>query len=163
MYKNKNFIDSISIFFATFFYVGYFPYGPGTAGTFVSMVLYFLFFHYLTFSGYIILCIVLFFAGIFFSSRAEKIIGKKDPSEVVIDEVEGYLITMLGAFWAPFSILYVLIGFLLFRIFDIIKPFPIGAADKRIGGGIGIMLDDVIAAVISAVLLRLIIVIIVGL
>ena len=161
--KNRNFLDNISILFATFFYVGYFPYGPGTAGTFAAMILYFIFLHNLNFLYYIILCIVLFFAGVFFSSRAEKIIGKKDPSEVVIDEVAGYLITMLGALGAPFSIPYVLIGFLLFRIFDIIKPFPVGFADKHIGGGIGIMLDDIIAAVISAVLLRLIIVIIVGL
>ena len=76
---------------------------------------------------------------------------KKDPGEVVIDEIVGYLITM-GLI--PFNLIKAIVGFFLFRVFDILKPFPIKRIEQ-IGGGWGIMLDDVIAGLYAALILRI--------
>lgn len=163
MKHNSKVIDFISILISTFFYTGYVPYGPGTAGTFISFILYLLFIHNLNPFIYLVFCFLLFILGVYFSSRAEKLFGVKDPSKVVIDEALGYFLTMTGAFFAPFSIINAIAGFLLFRFFDILKPYPIKYIDRNLSGGIGIMLDDVVAAIFSAILLRIIMVIILGL
>ncbi len=85
------------------------------------------------------------------SKQAEVVWDKKDPGEVVIDEIVGYLITM-GLI--PLHLIKVIVGFILFRVFDIFKPFPIKRLE-RIGGGWGIMLDDAIAGLYAALILRI--------
>jgi phosphatidylglycerophosphatase A len=91
-------------------------------------------------------------AGIFICGYTAGQMGIDDPKGVVWDEIVGYLITMLCL---PFSWMWVLAGFLLFRLFDIWKPWPIRWADRHVKGGLGIMLDDVIAAAFACVLLNL--------
>ena len=88
--------------------------------------------------------------GVWISNQAEVIWKKKDPGEVIIDEIVGYLITM-GLL--PFNLIKATAGFLLFRVFDILKPFPIRRIE-RIGGGWGIMLDDLVAGFYAAFILR---------
>jgi len=90
--------------------------------------------------------------GVVASDKYEKFTGKHDPKEVVIDEVVGMVITLYSL---PFSIFNILIGFALFRFFDILKPFPIGKLQK-INGGWGIMADDIAAGLISLIILKLI-------
>ena len=75
-------------------------------------------------------------------------LGKDDPSAVVWDEIVGYLITMIAA---PAGWQWLVLGFVLFRFFDILKPWPINLADKAIHGGLGIMVDDVIAGIFALV------------
>ena len=77
---------------------------------------------------------------------------RKDPGLVVIDEIAGMLVTMIAAPAAP---MIMILGFILFRIFDILKPFPIRLIDQRIHGGLGIMLDDIVAGLYSLIILQL--------
>ncbi len=160
MEKRKGF--NLPLFISTFFYAGFFPYAPGTVGSIAGFIIYAVLLRLLNPYEYMIICLFVFIAGVYYSSKAEKLMGVKDPSPVVIDEVLGYFVTMMGGFWTPFSIPYALVGLGLFRLFDILKPFPVRYIDKKIAGGFGIMLDDVVAAIFSAIILRLIIILIVG-
>ena len=151
---------------ASFFYAGFFPYGPGTAGSVAAFLLYIFLLRFLNPFYYIAVCIIIFILGVYVSSKASKISGLDDPPFVVIDEVIGYLTVMSGLLWMHFDffhiLIYSLLGLIIFRIFDISKPLFIGTIDKKIKGGIGIMLDDVAAALFSVVILRIAIVIIAG-
>lgn len=160
MEKLKGF--NLPLFISTFFYVGLFPYAPGTAGSVAGFIIYALLLRLLNPYEYTIICLFIFVAGVYYSTKTEKFMGIKDPPSVVIDEVLGYFVAMMGGFWSPFSIAYALVGLGLFRFFDILKPFPVGYIDKKIAGGLGIMLDDVAAAIFSAIILRFIILLIAG-
>lgn len=122
---------------------------PGTLGTAAAIPLYWL----LIQSGlpiYSVSTVVATLAGIWICGIAADKLGEHDFSGIVWDEVAGYLITM----WlVPFSWKALLLGFVLFRIFDIFKPWPIRWIDQQVQGGLGIMLDDVVAGVFAAVLL----------
>lgn len=169
-YENLN-VRNLPVFVSSFFFIGFFPYGPGTAGSAAAFLLYIFLLRFLTMPYYLGLCFIIFIFGIYFSSKTEKISGIKDPPFVVIDEVLGYLLTVISGFsFDPFSrlsisgiILYAFIGLILFRFFDILKPYPIRAIDEKVPGGLGIMLDDAVAGVFSFIALRLIIVIAAGL
>jgi phosphatidylglycerophosphatase A len=90
--------------------------------------------------------------GIFGAQQTIRELGREDPREVVVDELAGYLVTML---WLPISWVSVGAGFCLFRLFDIWKPWPVRWADTQVKGGLGAMLDDVLAGLMAHVLLRL--------
>ena len=134
-------MDRLIMAIATGFYTGYLPKAPGTWGSVVGFILYY-FLHAVALPTYLIIVGVLLVVGFFTAGSAEKILDRKDPGCVVIDEIVGMLITLTAA---PPSPLTWLLGFLLFRFFDIVKPFPARLIDKRIQGGVGIMLDDVVA------------------
>jgi len=102
---------------------------------------------------YLLIVVVMALAGIWICQKASDATGKHDHGGIVWDEIVGYLITV---FMVPFSVTALVIGFILFRLFDIIKPWPISWADKKIKGGLGIMLDDVFAGIIACVVLHLI-------
>ena len=133
-------MNNLIIIFTTGFYSGYFPIASGTAGTFVGVGLYLLMDKLLPLP-YGIVTFVFFILGILASSKAEIIFGKKDSGKIVIDEIVGFMVTMFAipSVWG-----YILAGFFLFRLFDVIKPFPIRRFEK-IEGGLGVMLDDFIA------------------
>lgn len=122
---------------------------PGTCGTAAAIPLYWLFAQ----AGlpiYSMLTVVASVAGIWICGIAADKLGEHDFGGIVWDEVAGYLITM----WlVPFSWKALFLGFVLFRIFDIIKPWPIKWIDQKVRGGLGIMLDDVLAAVFAGALL----------
>jgi len=88
-------------------------------------------------------------AGLWAAHRAERVLGGKDPGAIVIDEVAGMTVAML---WAPLSLPALLAGFVLFRVFDIVKPWPAHAA-QRLSGGLGVMVDDLIAGLYAAAVL----------
>ncbi len=134
---------------ATGFGSGFFPLIPGTAGSLAAVLLY----YFLPLGDQIwsLIILVTFFTGIWTGTFAEREYGK-DPGVVVIDEFAGQWMSLL---FLPVDLLTVSGGFVLFRTFDIIKPFPANRAQK-IKGGAGIMLDDLIAAVYTQVTLRLI-------
>jgi phosphatidylglycerophosphatase A len=90
--------------------------------------------------------------GIISSDTAEVLIGERDSSKIVLDEFTGYLVSV---FYVPHTYVFLLAGFLLFRIFDILKPFPINRIDESLSGGLGIMADDLLAGVYVGILLRL--------
>ena len=100
-----------------------------------------------------ILVAALIFFAVWISGQAEKLLGAKDPGCIVIDEIAGMAVTFLGV---SFSVPAAIIGFILFRFFDILKPFPVGYMEKRFSGGLGVVMDDVAAGAMSNVALQVI-------
>jgi phosphatidylglycerophosphatase A len=137
---------------ATGFGVGYSPVAPGTLGTLLAIPVYY-FLSNISSPIYEITLIGFFFLSVWISENAEIFFGKKDDQRIVIDEMIGFLITML---WVPKTILFVTIGFFLFRLFDILKPFPIRRLERGLKGGFGVVLDDVIAGVYANIILHLV-------
>lgn len=140
-------------FIAFGFGSGLMPIAPGTWGTLAAMPIYLLLAH-TSWEIYLTLTCAAFFLGVFICDKISSELGVHDYSGIVWDEVVGYLLTM---FLAPVNIWWMIIGFFLFRLFDIWKPQPIGLIDARVKGGLGIMLDDVLAAVPAWTILQLLI------
>jgi phosphatidylglycerophosphatase A len=139
------------IFLATGFYIGNLPFAPGTFGSLIGIPLSF------AIAGMSLapamLCILIFsLFAIYIADTAEKLLKQKDPGCIVIDEIAGMTATLIGL---PFNLITVVIGFIVFRILDILKPFPIRILDKRISGGLGVVADDVAAGIIANLLLRI--------
>ncbi len=136
---------------ATFFGAGHSPIWPGTAGTLAAIPLAYLLLG-LGHAWLIGATVVLFFAGTWAAERYCEMTGKHDNRRVVIDEVVGYLLCL----WVvPCSLPNLGLAFVLFRLFDTWKPWPIRVVDRRVKGGFGVMADDVLAGALSAVLLKL--------
>ncbi|MCU7495146.1 MAG: phosphatidylglycerophosphatase A [Ignavibacteria bacterium] len=135
------------------FYTGYIPFAPGTFASLAALILYYLIPGFEL--PYVLIPMIVVFAaiGIKAGDRFEIMYGKKDPSQCTIDEVVGMWISLL---FLPKRLNYVILSFIIWRIFDIIKPSPARNAEK-LPGGLGIMLDDIIAAVYSCILVHLII------
>jgi phosphatidylglycerophosphatase A len=150
--KRRLFMKKIVLAFATGFGSGYAPIASGTFGTAVA-ILYYLCVMHLEPAFYLLFCVAFTFFAIWTASIAEKHFGKKDPGEVVIDEIIGYLITMFMIEPAGITIVA---GFFIFRFFDIVKPPPVRYIDKNMPGGAGIVLDDVMAGVYSWIVMYLI-------
>lgn len=181
--KRKNFGDYVALAIATCG-VGYAPIAPGTMGSLVGVGIYilltrwtlqvsyatlkgsnFLLAWYDFGPGLLVICVLLLVVvalsliGIWAASRAERLFGRKDPGEVVIDEVVGQLVTFafvpplfLGGPGYPFKIV---IGFILFRAFDIVKPYPIRQLEK-LPSGLGIVVDDIAAGLYAGIALAII-------
>ena len=138
-------------FLAFGFGSGLSPFAPGTAGTLAVIPIYLLL-QTLNIIPYVVVICLICLAGIWICEQSSKKLGVHDHSGIVWDEFAGYLITMIAA---PQGWLWIAIGFILFRIFDIWKPWPIRVVDKQIGGGFGIMLDDIIAGVFALISLQI--------
>jgi len=141
---------SFFVFWSTGFYSGYCPIAPGTAGTLVGVGLFWCFSSF-TPALYLITVLAFVFFSAWIADGAEKIFQKKDAPCIVIDEVSGLLVTMA---LVPWSWRNVALGFFLFRFFDIIKPYPARWAEKKLPGGWGVVLDDVVAGVYAAIILH---------
>ncbi|MDH5423915.1 MAG: phosphatidylglycerophosphatase A [Gammaproteobacteria bacterium] len=126
---------------------------PGTFGTLMAIPLYLLI-QPLSVINYFIVVLIISLAGIYICDRSAAMMGEHDHPGIVWDEFAGYFITMLAV---PFEWFWVLLGFALFRLFDILKPQPIGWLDQHVKGGFGIMLDDVVAGIMAGLCLHLII------
>ncbi len=138
------------MFLATGFYIGNMPFAPGTFGSLIGLPLCFVL------AGIALppamLCTLLFiFFAVWIADTAEKILKQNDPGCIVIDEIAGMMVTLIGL---PFNLVTVVIGFIIFRVLDILKPFPIRSLDKRIPGGLGVVADDVAAGIIANLILR---------
>jgi phosphatidylglycerophosphatase A len=147
---NKVWQDPV-YFIAFGFGSGLLPIAPGTWGTLAAIPLYLLLVgHSLGF--YLFFTLIAFFLGIWVCDKVSGELGVHDYSGIVWDEVVGYLFTMT---LAPVGLFWIVAGFLLFRFFDICKPQPIRLVDERVRGGLGIMLDDVLAAVPAWLIMQL--------
>ena len=143
----------LAVFIATVGYCGYFPVAPGTVGSAAGLVFYLLVWWFQSPLIEVGLIVLLFLAGVWAGTTAERYFGGIDPGPIVVDEVVGMLITLA---FIPVGITGALIGFVLFRIFDVIKPFPAGRLEK-LHGGFGVMADDAMAAIYANIALRLVI------
>lgn len=144
-----------AVWIATCSGVGYFPVAPGTAGSVVGVVLVAALGRLPVEAAWLSVSlggatVGVFVVGVWAASHAERFFGRTDPGQVVIDEVAGQMIAFLASPAASWK--WLLAGFVLFRIFDVLKPFPAGRAE-RLPGGWGIMLDDVVAGGYSLVTL----------
>ena len=146
-------LRSFSVWIATGLGAGYFPVAPGTAGSVVGLALVVALRQTSLGSAELavwlaVLAAVVFAVGVWSAGKAEKAFGRIDPGQVVIDEVMGQIITFIAT--PRISRVGLIAGFILFRIFDIIKPFPARRCE-RFPGGWGIMLDDGVAGLYSLV------------
>lgn len=142
----------ISRFLATLFFIGYIPFAPGTFGSLFAAVFIWIlkpdiFLH-------IIIVVIGFFIGIICSEHAAKYFNKEDCSYIVIDEFIGYLVSVL---FIPLTFNYLIGAFFLFRFFDILKPIPIRYIEKIFKGGLGIMMDDIAAGMVTNIILQIVI------
>jgi phosphatidylglycerophosphatase A len=140
-------------FLAFGFGSGAVPFAPGTSGTLAAIPLYLLLVQ-LPLGWYLLALIAMFGIGVFLCERTARDLGVHDHGGIVWDEFVGYWITMVAA---PPGWIWLVAGFVLFRFFDILKPFPINWFDKHIGGGLGIMLDDAIAGTFAWLCLQLLV------
>ena len=168
-------IDKIGVSILTMFGVGYFKYAPGTAASFITCVIYYIF----LIAGFslhnnkiylVCFLIIVFFYSIIIIYKLSRLFKKKDPKEIVIDEFFGQSIPLFFYFLiARFQWitkrgqvdydtflenpeLWIFLSFILFRIFDIFKPYPINIIDKKVKNGLGVMLDDIIAGIYATII-----------
>lgn len=138
-------------FLALGFGSGAAPFAPGTFGTVAAIPVYLLLVQ-LPFAGYITAVILSCVVGVYICGRTAEDWDVHDHGAIVWDEIAGFLVTMT---FAPVGLVSIVLGFAWFRVFDIWKPYPISWADKKVKGGLGIMLDDLLAGVYAALLLQL--------
>ncbi len=143
-------MQRLAVLIATFGYTGYFPVAPGTAGSAAALLVYAL----VRWSGSPLVegavLVAVAIAGTWSATIAERHFNATDPGEVVIDEVLGMLMTLA---FLPLTWRGVLVGFLVFRVLDIVKPFPADIAE-RLRGGMGIMADDAVSGVYGNLIMR---------
>lgn len=143
--------NSAAKFIATFFYVGLIPIAPGTFGTLAAIPLFWLISGFPIYL-YFLITIVLTLIFIWASTVTEEIYNERDPGKIVADEVSGYLVTMI---LVPPTAVNMALGFILFRLFDILKPPPVRKFEK-LPRGWGVVIDDVAAGVYACVCMHLI-------
>ncbi|GGY74261.1 phosphatidylglycerophosphatase A [Cellvibrio zantedeschiae] len=146
----KQLLTNPNHFFSFGFGSGLAPKAPGTFGTLAAVPIYWLL-QDLAWPIYGTWLVVTFALGVYWCDRSSKQLGVHDHGGIVWDEFVGYWITM---FLAPKGWLWILLGFVLFRFFDIIKPWPINWLDRKVDGGFGIMIDDVLAGIYAFVVLQ---------
>lgn len=139
-----------SVFLATGFGSGLSPFAPGTFGTFVALALFTVIND--TTWTLLVICVISFVFGIFICDKTSQKLNTHDHGGIVWDEFVGLWITML---WVPITPLNLALAFIIFRAFDILKPWPISALDKNLKGGLGIMTDDVVAGLFSNLILQI--------
>jgi phosphatidylglycerophosphatase A len=149
--EQRRFSRSLILFIAQGAYSGRSAFAPGTAGTLVGILLY------LLLSGlppvwYLLACVLTIGIAIWTADEAERMLEKKDDGSIVIDEIVGYLVSMA---LVPPTWMFIAAGFFLFRVFDIIKPFPLRRL-QDLHGGPGIVLDDIGAGVYTNVVLQIV-------
>ena len=156
MNSNKAILANPIHLLAFGFGAGLSPKAPGTVGTVVAVLISLVLpsMQPVIYAGLILLSFVF---GIWICGKTSEDLGVHDHGGIVWDEFVGYWVTM---FMAPSGLFWVLLGFVLFRLLDIFKPWPIKWADKELAGGLGIMLDDVLAGIMAALCMQALVVLI---
>ena len=150
---NRKFLtQNIYHFIALGFGSGLFKKGPGTAGSFVAIPIFYLLINLPSLLQWLFV-VTLFFVGLYSSNKVINLIDQKDPSFIVIDEIVAVLFLFI---LIPTNIKFLAFAFILFRFFDIFKPFPVSWAENYFKGALGIMMDDIVAALLSLLVIRLI-------
>ena len=145
-----NFKQKSVMFLATGCFIGNISFAPGTFGSILGLPLCFLL-SKIDLSVAVPLTIIFVFFAIWIAQEAWKILKTEDPGCIVIDEIAGLMVTFIGL---PFNIISAVTGFLIFRVLDILKPYPIRFFERKLIGGIGIVMDDVAAGIFSNIILR---------
>ncbi len=146
------FFRKMILFLATGFFSGKVPIAPGTFGT-IAAVPFAFFYLVIPMSFHGIYCVGFILTAVFLADKAAKILREKDPGCIVIDEMAGYVVALS---LVPVQASTLVAGFFIFRFFDIVKPGPVRYFERNFSGGAGIVLDDVMAGVFTAFVLKLI-------
>ncbi len=141
----------IILLLASGFGAGYSPFAPGTAGTLVAIPL-FLVLSLIASPFYEVTLTAFFFLSCWVADKAQAFWGRRDDPRIVIDEMVGFLLTML---WVPQTTLFIALGFFAFRFFDIVKPPP-GRRLERLRGGWGVVMDDILAGIYANIVLQIV-------
>jgi phosphatidylglycerophosphatase A len=168
-------IDKLGKSILTIFGIGYFKYAPGTVASFLTCIIWFTIDQYTKFSfrgaGKIFILVFLIVILVYSIILIDKLYNKRDAKEIVIDEFIGQSIPLLAFSFRPKdfipdccskfkndpeSIIWFVLAFILFRFFDILKPYPINIVDKKMKNGVGVMLDDIIAGIYSTIVIYII-------
>ena len=147
---SRSFIPSLLKNVATLGFIGYLPIAPGTWGTAAGVI--FVILIPLSQTALLVLIASGILIGTIAAGTAERLIGENDSGHIIIDEFVGFLISVV---FIPHTYGYLASAFLLFRIFDILKPFPIGWTEKAIKGGAGIIADDIVAGIFTNLVLQI--------
>lgn len=137
---------------ATGGYIGFIPFAPGTFGSLLGIPLFY-FMSSLPLRPAFSFLIVFILFSVWVAGKGERLLKAKDPGCIVIDEIAGIGVTFLAI---PFNIYLAILGFIVFRFFDILKPFPVNYLEKRFTGGLGVVIDDVAAGIMSNIVLQII-------
>jgi phosphatidylglycerophosphatase A len=143
--------DQTAVCLATGFYIGRAPFAPGTFGSLLGLPLCAVL-DRLQLAAALLATAAVIGVAVWAAGRAEAVLGRRDAPAIVIDEVAGMMVALAGL---PFTLFNAAVGFLIFRLLDILKPFPARRIDSRMHGGAGIVMDDVVAGVYANVILRL--------
>jgi len=141
----------LTLVFATGLGAGYSPVASGTVGTAVAIPIFILLSQWgdpAVLAGMTVIAVL----GVPAAAHMERTLGVSDPGKVVIDEIAGYLLTMAGS---PATAGHIIAGFFLFRFFDVVKPPPVRQAEKNLHGGLGVVVDDLLAGAYAWIVLRL--------
>ena len=165
-------IDKFGLAILTMFGIGYFKYAPGTAASFITCLIYYILWlsDFSLYSNKIYLVfflIIILFYSMIIIDKLSHLFKKKDTQEIVVDEFVGQSIPLMSFIFSadtfvPIAektdnlIIFILLSFVLFRFFDIAKPFPINIIDKKMKNGVGVMLDDIIAGIYSTIVIYII-------
>ena len=147
---NRTVLTSPVHFLAFGFGSGLSPKAPGTMGTLAAIPLYLLLMN-LPLTGYLLAVLLISVTGIWICGESSRRLGVHDHGGIVWDEFAGFLLTMTAA---PQGWAWIVLGFALFRLFDIWKPWPVRVADRQLHGGLGIMLDDILAGIYAWLMLQ---------
>ena len=145
------FRDTAVIFLATGCYLGRVPVAPGTFGSLLGLLICVVLSDIWLISA-VLITIAFIGCSVWIADEAEKRLNQKDPGCIVIDEIAGMMVTLIGL---PFNLFTAAAGFILFRLLDILKPFPIRLIERRLPGGVGVVADDVAAGILANIVLRI--------
>ena len=147
-------MSRLAMWVATVGGLGYSPWAPGTVGTLAAVPLFAVLASLkdVSVSGYWLAVAAVIAAAVWAAGAAEQALGEHDSGSIVIDEVAGYVV---ASAWLDFSWAAAVLAFVLFRLFDIAKPFPISLIDRRVGGGFGVVADDLVAGLFAGVVATL--------
>ena len=146
------FRDTAVIFLATGCYLGRVPVAPGTFGSLLGLLICVVLSD-IWLTSAVLIAIAFIGCSVWIADEAEKQLNQKDPGCIVIDEIAGMMVTLIGL---PFNLFTAAAGFILFRLLDILKPFPIRLIERRLSGGVGVVADDVAAGILSNIVLRIV-------
>jgi phosphatidylglycerophosphatase A len=149
-----NFKQKSVMFLATGCYIGNVPIAPGTFGSVLGLFLC----YFLSKIGLLLalfLTVAFILCAMWIAHEAEKLLQTKDPGCIVVDEIAGMILTLIGL---PFNMMTIILGFAMFRGLDIWKPYPIRFLEKKLSGGVGVVMDDVAAGILSNLILRILLI-----
>ena len=154
-------IKKFNLFFLTFFMIGKIRYAPGTIASLATCLLFLFLINFLNIFTIFFITLIIFFYSFVALNNSFDTFKSDDPQEIVIDEVIGQMIPLLAipvyeTLYPIPTIFYCIASFLIFRLFDIWKPYPINYVDNNIKGSLGIMLDDILASIYSIIILSVI-------